>query len=62
MDEQKLGKIAYEAYISDAVTPFTVAVRWEDQGYLIQQHWIAAAQAVAERVLELQRVAVEASE
>lgn len=64
MDEREpLGKLAYDAYHADAITtPLAVAVKWEDQGYLIQQHWNAAAQAVAERVLRELQVSVEASE
>lgn len=62
-EEKSLGQVAYEAYHADAITsPLLVAVQWEDQGSAIKQHWIAAAQAVAVRVMTELKTAEEASE
>lgn len=64
MDEREaLGKIAYDAYQQSKyaehpnhITPWTaVPDFW-------QRDWIAAAQAVAERVMQDLQVSVEASE
>lgn len=47
MSNEELGKIAYEAYMRDCRKGTAMStVRWEDQGAILQQHWIAAAMAV----------------
>jgi len=66
-EDGTLGKLAYEAYHDDAIMGYggmpgsLIATRWDDQGVSIRQHWIAAAKAVAERVLNEVQTA-EASE
>lgn len=57
-EEMELGKIAYEAYYADAITSSRlVAVQWKAQSSAVKRHWIAAARAVAERVIAEMRTA-----
>ncbi len=58
-DKEMLGKVAYDAFI----TGYDVNVpQWDEIHPDARNMWVAAAQAVIERVMELQRAAVEASE
>lgn len=63
MDEKEaMGRLAYRAYMTSEYTKQEEFIRWEDLSERDQRAWVASAQAVTERVLELQRIAMEASE
>lgn len=60
---EELGKLAYDAYQQSKYGDReSHLIPWQEQPAFWQKSWIAAAQAVAERVLEMQQAAVEASE
>ena len=63
MDEREtLGKIAYEAYRTDFGYKDPELCDWEEWSDVAKNHWIAVAQAVAERVIQDLQTSVEASE
>jgi hypothetical protein len=59
-EDETLGKLAYEAYRYGR--PVIQHSIWDDLSGREQMAWIAAAKAVAERVLSELQTAVEASE
>lgn len=66
MDEKEaLGKVAYEALLlsyNGAIPASDDIQAWDKQTDRWKQAWSDVAEAVTNRVLELQRIAVEASE
>lgn len=61
-DLEALAKLAFDTYQYSKYERKSEIVTWEQQPEFWRQNWRDVAQAVAERVLELQRVSVEASE
>lgn len=63
-EEEALGKLAYEGYEQEAIKQLFGVPRmgWEKLPPFNKSLWIAAAKAVAERVLQEVQVAEEASE
>lgn len=60
-EEETLGKLAYEAYWRDHAGDPEM-FEWEAYADIYKRHWIAAAKAVAERVIAEMQTAEEASE
>lgn len=61
-EEEQLGKLAYEAYGNALEYVDPEHWPWEELAETAKQHWIAAAKAVAERVIAEMQTAEEASE
>lgn len=61
-DIEALARLAFDTYQHSKYQRASEIVTWEQQPEYWRQHWRDVAKAVAERVLELQRIAVEASE
>lgn len=61
-DLDALARLAYETYCHSKYQRASEILTWEQQPEFWRQNWRDVAKAVAERVLELQRVSVEASE
>lgn len=61
-EEEQLGKIAYEAYVQDHTDPDPELWGWDEYSETFKQHWIAAAKAVAERVLQEVQTAADVSD
>lgn len=64
-EEEELGKLAYEAFLVEWDRSQLIIVPralWRDMPENERAAWIAAAKAVAERVLQDVQVAEEASE
>lgn len=62
-EEERLGKIAYEAYQDSKYGSHPAhKTAWSELPDFWQRDWIAAARAVVEDVLREQQIAVEASE
>ena len=61
-EEERLGKIAHDAYLCSKYPNPAHRTAWEEEPVYWQRDWIAAARAVVEDVLREQQIAVEASE
>lgn len=61
-EEEMLGKIAYEAYVQDHADQDPELWNWGEYSDTAKRHWIAAAKAVAEHVLQEVQTAADSEE
>lgn len=61
-DLEELGKLAYAAYQQSKYGDTSHLIAWSELPAFWRQNWMDVAKAVGERILEMQQLAVEASE